>query len=101
MNYRKLAQEFGTPLFIYDEAKIENQIEEALTEFASKEFKTEVVFASKAFSSIYIFKLFNSKGLGIDVVSGGELYGAIEAKVDMSKVYFHGNNKSDEEMIRT
>ena len=61
-------------------------------------FETEVVYASKAFSSIALFRLLSSLGIGLDVVSGGELYGAVKAEADMSKVYFHGNNKGDEEI---
>lgn len=95
---RQLAEEYGTPLYIYDEARIINQAQSALDNFKSDMFETEVAFASKAFSSIYLFKLLSRMGLGLDVVSGGELYGAMQAGVDMSKVYFHGNNKGDEEM---
>ena len=95
---RQLAEEYGTPLYIYDEARIINQAQSALDNFKSDMFETEVAFASKAFSSIYLFKLLSRMGLGLDVVSGGELYGAMQAEVDMSKVYFHGNNKGDEEM---
>lgn len=95
---RKLAEEFGTPLYIYDEEYIRNQAQSALDNFKSDMFETEVAFASKAFSSIYLFQMLTKMGLGLDVVSGGELYGAIKAGADMSKVYFHGNNKGEEEM---
>ena len=98
----QLAEEFGTPLYIYDETKIINQAEDAVSNFtagdSAADFKTEVVYASKAFSSTALFRLLAAAGMGLDVVSGGELYCAIKAGVDMSKVYFHGNNKSDEEI---
>lgn len=94
----ELAERFGTPLYVYDEAKIISQAEDALEGFASDMFETEVVYASKAFSSIALFRLLSSQGIGLDVVSGGELYGAVKAGADMKKVYFHGNNKSDEEI---
>lgn len=94
----KLAEQFGTPLYVYDESKIINQAKAAVSNFASDKFDTEVVYASKAFSSGALFKLLANEGIGFDVVSGGELYCAVKTGVDMSKVYFHGNNKSDEEM---
>ena len=98
MSCRQMAEEYGTPLYIYDEEQIIDQARSALKNFKSNMFETEVAFASKAFSSIYLFKLMKRLGLGLDVVSGGELYGAQKAGVDMSKVYFHGNNKSDTEI---
>lgn len=98
MSCRQLAEEYGTPLYIYDEERIREQAQAAMDNFKSDMFETEVAFASKAFSSIYLFKMLSKAGLGLDVVSGGELYGAIRAGVDMNKVYFHGNNKGDEEM---
>ena len=94
----ELAERFGTPLYVYDEEKIISQARDALEGFSSDMFETEVVYASKAFSSIALFRLLSSLGIGLDVVSGGELYGAVKAEADMSKVYFHGNNKSDEEI---
>lgn len=99
MSCRDLAEEYGTPLYIYDEQYIIDQAQAAMDNFKSEMFETEVAFASKAFSSLYLFKLLTGMGLGLDVVSGGELYGAQRAGADMNKVYFHGNNKSDEEMM--
>lgn len=95
---RRLAEEFGTPLYVYDEARISQQAASAVSSFSSDKFDTEVVYASKAFSSVALFKLLAGAGLGFDVVSGGELHCAEKADVDMSKVYFHGNNKSNEEI---
>ncbi len=95
---RELADRFGTPLCVYDEKKVIEQAGAAVKNFRSDMFDTEVAYASKAFSSVYLFRLLAAEGLGFDVVSGGELYGAMKAGVDMKKVYFHGNNKSDEEI---
>lgn len=98
VNCQDLVSEFGTPLYVYDESKIKSQATSAMRGFSSDQFETEVVYASKAFSSIALFKLLASNGIGFDVVSGGELYGVIKAGCDMNKVYFHGNNKSDDEI---
>lgn len=95
---RQLADEFGTPLNVYDENKIRYQAETAVKGFSSDKFETEVVYASKAFSSVALFKMLGEEGLGFDVVSGGELYGVMKAGGDMSRVYFHGNNKSNDEI---
>ena len=95
---RSLADEFGTPLYVYDEAKIMKQADDAVLNFSSDKFDTEVVYASKALSSVALFKLLAAQGIGFDVVSGGELYCAMKAGVGMDKVYFHGNNKSDQEI---
>ena len=95
---RDLADRFGTPLYVYDETMIKRQAKNAISAFSSEKFDTEVVYASKAFSSSALFRLLYDEGLGFDVVSGGELYCAAKAGVDMSKVYFHGNNKSDQEI---
>jgi diaminopimelate decarboxylase len=71
VNCQDLVSEFGTPLYVYDEAKIKSQATSAMRGFSSDKFETEVVYASKAFSSIALFKLLESSGIGFDVVSGG------------------------------
>lgn len=95
---RDLAAVSGTPLLVYDESKIEQQLGAAMEGFQSEAFDTEVVYAAKAFSCKAIFRKIQEAGAGLDVVSGGELYCAKEAGVDMRRIYFHGNNKSDEEL---
>ena len=95
---RKLAEVSGTPLLVYDEEKIEQQFAAATEHFQSPRFETEVVYAAKAFSCKAIFEKVRQAGAGLDVVSGGELYCAHQAGVPMEKVYFHGNNKSEEEL---
>ncbi len=95
---RQLAEEFGTPLYVYDESKITDQARAAVSNFKSDKFDTEVVYASKAFSSKALFRLLAAEGTGFDVVSGGELYCALQAGADPGKIYFHGNNKSDSEI---
>lgn len=95
---RRLAEVSGTPLLVYDEAKIEEQFAAATNNFKSEKFETEVVYAAKAFSCKAIFEKAKEAGAGLDVVSGGELYCAQQAGVDMKSVYFHGNNKSEEEL---
>ena len=56
------------------------------------------LYASKAFSCAYVLKVAKEEGMGLDVVSGGELYTAIKADFPAEKIYFHGNNKTPEEL---
>ncbi|MBP3384473.1 MAG: diaminopimelate decarboxylase [Firmicutes bacterium] len=93
-----LAAASGTPLLVYDEAKIEEQFAAAINNFKSDMFETEVVYASKAFSCKAIFKIAQQMGACLDVVSGGEMYCAEASGFDMKNIYFHGNNKSEEEL---
>lgn len=90
----ELARRCHTPLYIYDQTALEDRMKEFIDNFQSEKFNTSVLYASKAFSCIAMYKLCAHYGLGLDVVSGGELYTAYKAGFDLSKVYFHGNNKS-------
>lgn len=94
----KLATACGTPLFVYDEAELDKRMQDYKSFFQSKLFATEVIYASKAFTCKAMLQKLKRYGFGLDVVSGGELYLAKEADFPMEKIYFHGNNKSDEEL---
>lgn len=94
----EIVKEFGTPLYVYDEVNVLKQICDYKKYFASEKFDTEIIYASKALDIKYMYELANKAEIGIDVVSGGELYGAHIAGYDMKKAYFHGNNKSKEEI---
>ena len=93
-----LAAEFGTPLLVYDEDTLRSMCRQFVDGFTSRYPNTLVAYASKAFLNIAIAKLVTEEGLGMDIVSGGELAVAIAAGVPMDKVYFHGNNKSPQEL---
>ncbi|MDP3304818.1 MAG: diaminopimelate decarboxylase [Erysipelotrichaceae bacterium] len=94
----ELANRFGTPLYVMDEKYIRNQTRMFKASFIHPTLLSEVIYASKAFLTIAMCKLIQEEGLSLDVVSGGELYTAYCAKFDMNRVYFHGNNKSEEEL---
>ncbi len=94
----ELAQEFGTPLYVLDEGDIRARCKYVRKHFMDKYPDTLALYASKAFSSIAMYRIIKEEGLGLDVVSGGELYTAIKADFPMEKVYFHGNNKTMEEI---
>ncbi len=94
-----LAEKYGTPLFVYDTALIKERAKAFIQTFEGAGVKAQVAYASKAFSSIAMYQLAAKEGLSLDVVSGGELYTAIRAGFPVDRIHFHGNNKSDEEII--
>lgn len=89
-----LAKLYGTPLFVYDVALIRERAQGFVETFKKLGVPAQVAYASKAFSSIAMYQLAAQEGMSIDVVSGGELYTALQAGVDAQKIHFHGNNKS-------
>ena len=93
-----LAAELGTPLYIYDEATLRGMCREFVGEFTSRYPKTTVAYASKAFINPALAILAEEEGLGLDVVSGGELAVAKAVDFPMERVYFHGNNKTPDEL---
>lgn len=98
INYELLKEKYNTPLYVYDTTVINNKIDMLKNNFKSDLYSTEIIYASKAFSIKEMLRLIGNKGLSLDVVSLGELYTAKSVDFDMKKVYFHGNNKSYEEL---
>jgi len=94
----KLAAEFGTPLYIFDEATLRRTCADFRKEFGQRYADTLVIYAAKAFINRALAHIFKEEGLGLDVVSGGELSIAKSADFPTDKVYFHGNNKLREEI---
>lgn len=94
-----LAKEYGTPLYIYDVALIRARARAFKEAFQKHGVKAQVAYASKAFSSIAMVQLAEEEGLSLDVVSGGELYTALQAGFPPERIHFHGNNKSREELM--
>ncbi|MCX7714880.1 MAG: diaminopimelate decarboxylase [Clostridia bacterium] len=95
----ELAREFGTPLYVMDEDLIRKNCriyKQAIDRYYDG--KGLVLYANKAFCSLFTCRIAKEEGLGIDVVSGGELYTAIKADFPMEKVCFHGNNKTLDEL---
>ncbi|MEM9452481.1 MAG: diaminopimelate decarboxylase [Cyanobacteria bacterium P01_E01_bin.6] len=95
----ELVEQFGSPLYVVDEATLRagcQQYRQAFEQYYPGE--SLVLYASKAWNCLAICAIVDSEGLGIDIVSGGELFTALEAQVDPKTIYFHGNNKSVEEL---
>ncbi len=94
-----LAKEFGTPLYVFDEAYIRdtiNQFKKAFSDYYNG--NALVLYASKAFSCKEMYRIMSDLGAGIDVVSGGELYTALQTGFNPTNIYFHGNNKTADEI---
>ena len=93
-----LAAEFGTPLYVFDEATLRQVCGEFVGEFGSRYPDTRVLYASKAFINAALARLISEEGLGFDVVSGGELAIAQAADIPPGHIYLHGNNKGADEL---
>ncbi|MFW6112457.1 MAG: diaminopimelate decarboxylase [Chloroflexota bacterium] len=93
-----LVKEFGTPLYVFDEATLRNGCRKFRQEFGERHSDTQVIYACKAYINRALAKVFKEEGLGLDVVSGGELYIARSVDFPMDRVYFHGNNKTPDEI---
>ncbi|HET7838538.1 MAG TPA: diaminopimelate decarboxylase, partial [Rectinemataceae bacterium] len=94
----ELAREYGTPLYVMSETAIRERLSEVRRTFLDRYPGSYAVYASKAFQTLEMCRIVQSEGLGLDVVSGGELYAARRAGFPMEKVLFHGNSKTPEEL---
>ena len=95
----ELAKKYGTPTYFIDEERVRNRCRTYLNA-VKKAFgdKGRVFYASKANSFKRIYEIMKEEGLGIDVVSSGEIYTAISASFPLSNSMFHSNNKTDEDI---
>lgn len=100
MDTTELVKQYGTPLYVMDEGYIRKNCRtyvDALNKFYDG--NGLALYASKAFCTTAMCKLADEEKMGIDVVSGGELYTAINANFPTEKIYFHGNNKTKDELV--
>ncbi len=90
----ELAEKFGTPLYVFDEAYIRRMMR-VYREVMNREYGGNglVLYASKAFSCEAVYRIAMQEKIGVDVVSGGELYTALQAGFPAERIYMHGNNK--------
>ena len=95
----EMAKKYGTPLMLLDEGKIREKC--SIYRNAMQKYFTPdsmPLYASKALSFKYIYKIAKSENIGIDCVSAGEIYTAQQAGFPLERAYFHGNSKTDEEI---
>ncbi len=91
----ELAERYGTPLFVYDEAQLRARCREAVAAFGDG-----VAYATKAFLCRAMARLAHEEGMHLDVASGGELHLALSAGVPAERIVLHGNNKSTDELTQ-
>jgi diaminopimelate decarboxylase len=96
LDVRDLAEEYGTPLYVCDEADFRSRC----ADFAAAFFDFDVHYAAKAFCSVGVLRWVAEEGLGLDICTGGELTAAIRAGFPANRIAMHGNNKSVGELER-
>jgi diaminopimelate decarboxylase len=89
-----LAQQFGTPLYVYDLATIQAQIEAYRRALTAYPGPSRLTYASKAFLCPALARFMSQAGLGFDVASAGEIFIAQRGGADPAGMHLHGNNKS-------
>lgn len=94
-----LAEKYGTPLYLVSEDAIRERFAEIKESLTEKYENTRAAYASKAFQTLDMMRIVQSEGMSLDVVSGGEIYAAMKAGVDPSVMVFHGNSKTDREIM--
>jgi diaminopimelate decarboxylase len=94
----ELAEEFGTPAYVYAEDDLRARARSYLDAFRARTDDFEVLYASKAAPITAIYRVFQEEGLSVDVASGGELQVALRAGFEPQRIYLHGNNKSVAEL---
>ncbi|MEX0799667.1 MAG: diaminopimelate decarboxylase [Dehalococcoidia bacterium] len=93
-----LAREFGTPLYVFDEQTLRGRCREFQSEFRSRHADTIVAYGAKAYLGRAVAAIMAQEGMSMDVVSGGELAIAVSVSFPAERLYFHGNNKSEQEL---
>jgi diaminopimelate decarboxylase len=94
-----VVEQFGTPAYIYAEDDIRARVRSYVEAFRSRTDDFEVIYASKALPITAVYRLMQEEGLSVDVASGGELHLALRAGVDPARIFMHGNNKTEAELI--
>lgn len=95
----ELAQKFGTPLYVMDEQLIRERMRSFRQAFTQSGLAFQTGYASKAFNTLAMCRIADEEGYMLDVVSEGELFTALEAGFPAERIYFHGNNKTPDELI--
>ena len=93
-----LAREFGTPLYVMDEADIRQKCRDLRAAYERRYPNSLMLFAAKSFLNLAICRIMDEEGMGLDLSSGGEVYTAMQAHFPMQRAYLHGNNKAPWEL---
>ena len=95
---KELAMKYKTPLMVYDEERIKLRIKLIKDSFSSKKLKTKIIYASKAFIAPYFANILNEEGLCVDATSISDFRLLEKVGFPMERVFFQGNNKTEEEL---
>ena len=93
-----IVEEFGSPLYLYDFDTIKQQYDDFRQTFSNHYGELDILYASKVFLNLPIAKMLNAMNVKFDVVSHGEISLLLSANISLSNAYFHGNNKTIEEI---
>lgn len=93
-----LVEQYGSPLYVMDEATLRGNCRLYTQPLTEHYPNSRVLYAGKANLNLPLINIVHSEGMGLDVVSGGELYTALKSNMDPRHIYFHGNNKSVTEL---
>jgi diaminopimelate decarboxylase len=94
----ELVAQYGSPLYLMDEATLRGNCRLYTEPLAQHYPNSKVLYAGKANLNLPLINIMHSEGMGLDVVSGGELYTALKSNMNPHHIYFHGNNKSVDEL---
>ena len=94
----KLAQKYKTPCYVFSETIIRKKCRQYISAFTKRNIEFEILYGSKAFLVKAMAHVLKDEGLSLDVASGGEIYTALSANFPPERIFFHGNNKSKEEI---
>ncbi len=94
----ELVEHYGTPLFVYDELTLRKNMERYHSAFSQYTYNYEIIYAGKAFICLALCEILKEERFSLDVSSGGEIYTAWKAGFPLKKCYFHGNNKTSDEI---
>jgi diaminopimelate decarboxylase len=94
----ELAEQFGTPAYIYAEDDLRRRAQDYMGAFERRTDAFEVIYASKAFPATAAYRVMREEGLSVDVASGGELHLALAAGFGPARIHLHGNNKTEAEL---
>jgi diaminopimelate decarboxylase len=95
----ELAGEVGTPAYVYAEDDIRARARAYVEAFRARTERFDVIYGSKAFPCTAVYRLMKEEGLSCDVASGGELHLALAGGYEPARIYMHGNNKTEAELV--
>ncbi|RKY48114.1 MAG: diaminopimelate decarboxylase [Candidatus Neomarinimicrobiota bacterium] len=98
VDIKYLAEKYGTPLYVYDFNRIEENVRKIKGAFRYDEGRVKIYYALKAFSHPVLIKFLKDRGLGFDCVSPGEIRLALECNADRKDIIFTGNYESYEDL---